>query len=551
VCLYEEDGTPSEVLILNHQTLLTSKATTTKTSKRDDLEAPRLLLLLHYCKYFCDTTQSIHTGILACIRPIHKAQRHTMVYRLILLFLLAPIKNGVVVGFVAKSGGTQAGRSQCLKSHSALRLAAGDREISSEISFENLRDKKVLVVGGSGRVGGSVVTQLAKRGSFVTVGGTTVKNFEQSRDRWRRLFPENCDKIDAIDFSLLDRESVVSVSKVLENGDFDLVVHTAGPFQGKIKTPNGIIDACISNGIPYVDVCDDYCTASAAKSKFSDKAIANNVPCMTSTGCWPGVSSLMASLLIRKILHKDKSLKPDDLSVDFSFFTAGSGGAGATLLVATFLILAEEALTIQNGRRKPVKAMKEYSSIDFGKIVGKKPVAHLNLLETASIHEVFGVGNVKALFGTDPGLWNSLLGVMAQLPSSLLANEDIMSKLAFFSLPVVRVVDYFAGATNAMRCDVTSSKNSSIRATAIYGHKNLEPCVGECVVAFCAAVLSGRVSPGVKFPEEAIADEDDVKAVLSLASVGAHTTSVDATSLILKRTDVWGSSRTNSLVTAR
>jgi len=93
----------------------------------------------------------------------------------------------------------------------------------------------------------------------------------------------------------------------------------------------------------------------------------------------------MAKQLIRKVLKNNSSLKPEDLNVDFSFFTAGSGGAGATLLVATFLILAEEALTVVNGRRQPVKAMKDYESVWFGDIVGEKEVANLNLLETASV----------------------------------------------------------------------------------------------------------------------------------------------------------------------
>ncbi|KAL3925166.1 MAG: hypothetical protein SGILL_000591 [Bacillariaceae sp.] len=74
-----------------------------------------------------------------------------------------------------------------------------------------------------------------------------------------------------------------------------------------------------------------------------------------------------------------------------------------------------------------------------------------------------------------------------------------------------------------------------IRATAIYAHENLEPCVGECVVAFCAAVLSGRVNAGVQFSEEAIAAEEDIVSVLSLASVGAHTKLVESTRLGLKR----------------
>lgn len=79
------------------------------------------------------------------------------------------------------------------------------------------------------------------------------------------------------------------------------------------------------------------------------------------------------------------NLTPSDLTVNFSFFTAGSGGAGATLLVATFLILAEQALQIINGRRTPTPPMRQYSTVNFGPIVGDKDVAHLNLLETASV----------------------------------------------------------------------------------------------------------------------------------------------------------------------
>lgn len=153
---------------------------------------------------------------------------------------------------------------------------------------------------------------------------------------------------------------------------------------------------------------------------------------------------------------------------------------------------------------------------------------------------MLGIGNVKALFGTAPGFWNTLLGLMAQLPPSLLSNEDIMTKLALFSLPIVRVVDFFAGATNAMRVDVSApEKNPSIKATAIYAHENLEPCIGECVVAFCCAVLSKHVQPGVWFPEEGVAGGMDAASVLRLASVGAHTKEVDST-VDLAVEEVWG-----------
>jgi len=421
-------------------------------------------------------------------------------------------------------------------------LYMSNLEVSDDtISHSLLNSKNILVVGGSGRVGGSVVTQLLLHGAIVTVGGTNMDSFEVSRARWMKLFPDLSERIqNQLEFVTLNREDAASISNTMEcsSQNFDLVVHTAGPFQGKAKTPNGVLQACVQNAIPYVDVCDDYCTAMAAKAKYANEAMDKSIPCIVSTGCWPGVSSLMAKQLTNKALEDHKELTPQDLNVDFSFFTAGSGGAGSTLLVATFLILAEKALTVVNGRRREVQAMKQYSTVNFGSIVGDKEVAHLNLLETASVHDVLGIGNTKSLFGTAPGFWNTLLGVMAQLPPSLLANEELMEKLAIFSLPIVRVVDFFAGATNAMRCDVTSGKASGLNLSALYAHENLEPCVGECVVAFCAAALSGRVKGGVWFPEEAINGGDDAAAVLKLAGIGAHTLGVSGEGLL--KEEVWG-----------
>jgi saccharopine dehydrogenase-like NADP-dependent oxidoreductase len=412
------------------------------------------------------------------------------------------------------------------------------------ISFESIQGKRVLVVGGSGRVGGSVVCQLLKHKALVTVGGTRKESFQESQNRWKTLFPALSDPLQNVSFEVVDREDTKTISKVLNNAKdqgnaFDLIIHTAGPFQGKAKAPNGILEASVNNGINYIDVCDDYCTAMAAKHKYASVAKQNNSSCILSTGCWPGVSSLMAKRLVQHALQNHKNLTPQDINVDFSFFTAGSGGAGATLLVATFLILSEESLVIQNGRRTLVKPMKQYTKVDFGDKVGKKDVAHLNLLEAASCHDILGVGNVKTLFGTDPPFWNTLLGAMCYLPSSVLSNVPLMEKLALFSLPIVRLVDYFAGATNGMRVEVSSSKDPSLKDMALYVHPNLEPCVGECVVAFAAATFSDKIDPGVWFPEEAVVTADDIAQVLKLASVGAHTLNVQSESG-LKYSDVWG-----------
>jgi len=96
-----------------------------------------------------------------------------------------------------------------------LRLAA-----KQEISFDALDGKNVLVVGGSGRVGGSVVTQLLKRGSAVTVGGTSVDSFLAAQQRWHASFPNL--PVDDVQFQALDREEEQSVASVLQRGSYDM-----------------------------------------------------------------------------------------------------------------------------------------------------------------------------------------------------------------------------------------------------------------------------------------------------------------------------------------
>lgn len=323
----------------------------------------------------------------------------------------------------------------------------------------------------------------------------------------------------------------------------------------------------------YIDVCDDYQTAIATRNKYSLQAINYNIPCIISTGCWPGVSSLMAKVLIETILtqqqqdnNNKKNITSKDLQVDFSFFTAGSGGAGLTLLVATFLILSERALTYINHIPVLIQPMKQYHSQYFGNIVQNKDISHLNLLETSSIYNKYNISNITSYFGTAPNFWNTLLGGMVQIiPSDILANEVLMKQLSIFSLPIVRLVDYFAGATNAMRVDVSimnydnhqdnnhdnnnqrqQQQQKQLVGTAIYAHENLEPCVGECVIAFCCAILSSKkiVKPGIWFPEEAIPIQY-VSNVLELASINAHTKEVQTIGNIplLNHETVWGVSK--------
>ena len=102
-----------------------------------------------------------------------------------------------------------------------------------------------------------------------------------------------------------------------------------------------------------------------------------NVPCVVSCGIWPGVSALMAAEGVSRL---DEMMYGGDgggvkvKSVDYSFFTAGTGNAGPTIVSATFLLLATEALTYLDGERVDVEPWTGKKDVDFGGNVGSRPV---------------------------------------------------------------------------------------------------------------------------------------------------------------------------------
>jgi len=456
----------------------------------------------------------------------------------------------------------------------------------------------VLVVGGSGRVGGSTVRwiktlsdrqqeqhhhqqqqqqqqsqiELDTLGpAIITVGGRRRESYEAAL-RNNVIPPE-------VEFLSLDvdgdgillkqtlqqwqsscngyddenRQSQQQQRQQQHNKPKCLVVHTGGPFQGRTKPT--LLSTCLSLSIPYVDVCDEWELAETSKSKLHSMAREKNVPCIISCGIWPGVSALMAKEGAESLASKlrssycndeegtaagdesTKETKAEIESIDYSFFTAGTGNAGPTIVSATFLLLATPVITFLNGRRADKEPWTEMKQIDFGKGVGDRLVwlldnpdvpstaLYLNCRhqhndddgdDTANV-----VPNVSSRFGTAPLVWNYLFGGMKVLPRSLLYNRNAMQAFALFSEPIIRLVDRLVGATNAMRVDVTGcvvrrdgTKEGRETVTLRVAHDDLEMCVGLATAAFALEVArsmygSGSeddatptVLPGVFFPVE-------------------------------------------------
>ncbi|KAK6164108.1 hypothetical protein DH2020_000972 [Rehmannia glutinosa] len=377
----------------------------------------------------------------------------------------------------------------------AFAKETGKQKSSSNIERvelpEKVKNSRILILGGTGRVGGSTALALSKfcPDLRIVIGG-------RNRDKGAEMVTKLGNNTE---FSEVDINDSKSLEEALK--DVDLVVHTAGPFQQAEKCT--VLEAAIQNKTAYLDVCDDTTYASRAKS-YMNRALDANVPAITTGGIYPGVSNVMAAELVRAAKSEGKG-EPQRLR--FYYYTAGSGGAGPTILSTSFLLLGEEVVAYSKGWPMTIEKikLKPYSgmlNIDFGEGIGKKDVFLLNLPEVRSIHEVLGVPTVSARFGTAPFFWNWGMVAMTyllRLYETLRDRSKVQQLVQSFD-PLVRAVDEFTGEKVSMRVDLDCSDGRS--RIGVFSHKKLSESVGISTAAFVLAILEGSTQPGVWFPEE-------------------------------------------------
>ncbi|KAF8656720.1 hypothetical protein HU200_060511 [Digitaria exilis] len=335
------------------------------------------------------------------------------------------------------------------------------------------RTARVLVLGGTGRVGASTAAALSNlrpdKGESLAA-----KLGEQS------------------EFVQVDTRNATMLEKALQG--VDLVVHTAGPFQRAEECT--VLQAAISTKTAYIDVCDDTDYSWRAKG-FHEQAKDAGVQAITTAGIYPGVSNVMAAELV----HAARSENGEPERLRFFYYTAGTGGAGPTILATSFLLLGEDVIAYNKGEEIKLKPYSGALGIDFGKGVRKKNVYLLNLPEVKSAFKILGVPTVSARFGTAPFFWNWGMQAFANfLPAEFLRDRNMVQKLVESVDPLVRAVDGIAGERVSMRVDLECSNGRN--TIGLFTHKKLSVSVGFATAAFALAVLEGNTQPGVWFPEE-------------------------------------------------
>jgi hypothetical protein len=150
-------------------------------------------------------------------------------------------------------------------------------------------------------------------------------------------------------------------------------------------------------------------------------ALSRMVPC---THCQIRTASCLPTVLCRA-LFKDSLIcsqllqgaaegtQPQRLL--YSYYTAGTGGVGPTILETTFLLAGEPVVVYKDGERLLVPPMTQRRNVDFGPGLRRKDVWLFNLPEVQSGFETLKVPSVSARFGTSPAIWNFGTWLVARL----------------------------------------------------------------------------------------------------------------------------------------
>ena len=340
--------------------------------------------------------------------------------------------------------------------------------------------KKVLILGGCGRIGNSVAQDIANH--------TKAEIIVTSRQQPNRKLLAN-----KLQFLSLDLDNIKALKAAIAS--CDLVVHCAGPFHYR---DGRVLKICIEKGVNYLDVSDHRSFYEKVIS-YRDQAIAAGVTAILNTGIFPGISNSMVRQGVEQLDQPKK--------IHLSYIVAGSGGAGVTVMRTTFLGLRTPFNAWIDGKWQQVLPYTEREMIAFPKPYSKTGVYWFDVPETYTFADSFPVDTVITKFGSVPDFYNHLTWITAHIfPTSWIESSggiEFFSRVSHF---MTSVTDNFSGIGVAMRAEITGKKErKKARYCSTMAHKNTAIAAGSGTGSIAQLILEGKLSkPGVWAVEQAL-----------------------------------------------
>ena len=350
---------------------------------------------------------------------------------------------------------------------------------------------RCVIIGGTGRIGTAVAAHLLKR-----CPAESLQVVLAGRDEPRGIAAVQEVRSDtgasssAVDFLQLDFRNEKSLGEALNGAA--AVIHTAGPYAGESPA---VLRAALAANVPvYCDLSDPIEYLEEAKSIGESAGESIDTLALCASGAFPGMSNVIA-------MEAAARLGEPVVDLDFSYFTAGLGGAGEVNLLITNDGFGAPVPVYRNGKYAPqmesggnTRRVKFFLSEDepSATLVGERDVWSWPFPEGALVaNELRISGDSSVGMGTAPGIWNDVMGLMVNVvPREWWRSETFSSGLASFSRPLVAVTDLFVGQTHAMRIDATSA--SGARVSAVQAHTSFRRVVGQSCAEFAMALLARR-----------------------------------------------------------
>ena len=348
--------------------------------------------------------------------------------------------------------------------------------------------KKVLVIGGYGRIGQSVAKDI--------VSHTDAEVTITSRKTQAQL---NNFKFLALDLS--DRQQLTKAI-----AERDLVIHCAGPFHYR---DGRVLETCIDAGVNYIDVSDHRSFYQKAV-KYQERAIANGVTAILNTGIFPGISNSMVKQGVEQFDKPDK--------IHLSYVVAGSGGAGLTVMRTTFLGLKNKFSAWIDGKWQDISPYSQREVIEFPQPYGKTGVYWFDVPETYTFADSFPVDTVITKFGSIPDWYNHLTWITAHIfPEAWVTTPKGIEFFSQVSYAMTKVTDRYSGIGVAMRAEITGTKAGQPHTyCSTMVHRDTAIAAGAGTGAIAQYVLDGKLQqPGIRPVEQALSTELFIEAMNS------------------------------------
>jgi len=310
---------------------------------------------------------------------------------------------------------------------------------------------KVLIIGGSGRIGRSIAADLIKNDAVVVT--LTSRSLEAAQQAAASLGSQaRAIQLDLTHLKALETAIADGVAYPQDRGQsetsapYDLVIHCAGPFHDRDAR---VLQTCIQQRVNYLDV-SDHPSFTEKALKFKDQATAAGVTAIINTGVFPGISNSMVRQDVEALDQAD--------TIHLSYVVAGTGGAGMTIMRTTFLGLIDPFLGWLNGQWQLIQPYSDREHIQFPPPYGRVNVFWFDVPERLTLPQSFSVQSVITKFGSVPEIYNGITWALAHwLPKSWLQRRQMIEFLSWGGFVTTQFTDRLSGTGVAMRSAVTGT----------------------------------------------------------------------------------------------